>query len=340
MMEEGATEPRRRRADSRLPRPGAAVAAALVSVLLLAGLSSCTVSSGPSSTRSAGPVVIATGGSRGVYYQYGQALADRLRATDPGLDVIVRPTSGSVENLRLLDRAEVTCAFVAGDAAAEAVTGRAPFRHSVPIVALARVYDDYLHLVTRRDGGIRELADLTGRRVSLGPPASGTRLMVGRLIDLAGVRPADLDESALGIDESLAALEAGQIDAFFWSGGVPTSGVRELGDRVALRLVPVEQYAAELRDRYDGVYRPATIPVGTYGLADSVGTLAVPNDIVCRSDLDSATVDLLVRTLFAGREEMGRLVPQALALDRRAAIETDPVPLHPAAADWFRRTKP
>jgi uncharacterized protein len=137
----------------------------------------------------------------------------------------------------------------------------------------------------------------------------------------------------LGLDESAAALRTGRIAAFFWSGGLPTPGVDELARQLPLRLV-------DLPGLEDPVYRAAAIPSGTYGLARQVSTLAVPNLLVARSTADPALVRLVTATLFERRGAIARRVVAAAALDRRAAIETAPVPLHPAALGWFRATKP
>jgi TRAP transporter TAXI family solute receptor len=286
------------------------------------------------------PLTIASGGSQGVYYQYAQALADQLRHRDAALDVTVAETTGSIANLLMLDEGAATCAFTAGDAAAEAVQGSAPFHHPLRVAALARVYDDYLHLVTRRGSGINSVPDLRSRRVSVGPTESGTRLMVDRLFAAAGIDAAEIHTSDLGINESVAALRSGTVDAFFWSGGVPTSGVASLSEHVPLQLISLAPYVPRLRSRYDAVYRLAAVPAGTYGIGQSVSTIAVPNEFVCSSDTPDAVVSMIVATLFGSRQQMAARVPQALALDRRPAIETGPVPLHPAAAKWFQQTKP
>jgi TRAP transporter TAXI family solute receptor len=273
-----------------------------------------------------GRVVIAAGGTQGVYYVYARALASQLERRDPGLRVDVVATSGSMENLQRLADGGATLAFTAADAAAEAMSGGPPFGRELPIAALARLYDDYLHLVAPASGA-RRLSQLAGRRVSIGPPGSGTRLIASRL------RLPRLHAVGLGLDESAAALRAGRIDAFFWSGGLPTPGVDELARRLPLRLLDLPAPAAP-------VYRAAAIPSGTYGLARQVATLAVPNLLVARRDADPALVGLVTETLFERRAAIAHAVLAAAALDRRAAIETGPVPLHPAALDWFRSTKP
>nr|WP_245602557.1 TAXI family TRAP transporter solute-binding subunit [Solirubrobacter soli] len=273
-----------------------------------------------------GHVVIAAGGTQGVYYAYAHALASQLQRRDPDLRVDVVATSGSMENLQRLGDGDATFAFTAADAAAEAVSGGPPFGRRVPIAALARLYDDYLHLVAPA-AGVRRLSQLAGKRVSIGPPGSGTRLIASRL------RLPRLHAVGLGLDESAAALRAGRIDAFFWSGGLPTPGVDELARQMPLRLLDLPAPA-------DPDYRAAAIPSGTYGLGRQVSTLAVPNLLVARRDADPALVRLVTATLFERRTAIARAVLAAAALDRRAAIETAPVPLHAAALDWFRATKP
>lgn len=310
------------------------------SICLLVGavlLASCTP------TTMAAPregVVIASGGSMGVYYGYANALAASMRRADPELPVEVITTAGSRENLALLAQNAASCAFVATDAAAEAIAASttSPGAEELSIASVARVYDDYLHLVARADGPVRTVGDLADRRVSLGPPTSGTRLIVDRLFESSGGRPS-MTVMELGIDDSLDALEAGTMDAFFWSGGVPTTGVGDLSERLPLRIVPLDELATDLTDAY-ATYRAATIPIGPYGNPQSVATIAVPNQLVCRSDLDPAVVEFIVDRLFAGRDDIALTVPQARALDRRFAIETNPVPLHPAALEWYRSSKP
>jgi hypothetical protein len=292
---------------------------------------------GPSAPR--GRIVIAAGGTQGVYYAYARALARELEARAPQLDVEVVATSGSMENLSRLAAGEATLAFTAADAAAEAALGGPPFGRRLPITALARVYDDYMHLVVGASSPPRSIAQLAGTTVSVGPRGSGTRLIADRLLSVADGRAAALRRVGLGLDESIEALRRKRISAFFWSGGLPTPGVDELARDVPLRLLGLDELVDSLQARYGAVYRAAAIPSGTYGLARQAATIAVPNLIVARTGADAALIRLVVATLFERRAAIARAVPAAAALDRRAAIETAPVPLHPAALRWFRDTK-
>ncbi len=287
-----------------------------------------------------GQLRIATGGTKGVYYAYGTTFAEGVRAAQPDLPVTVLPTTGSVENLRLLAARAADVAFVAVDAAAEAFNGGAPFGEPVRVAAIARVYDDYLHLVVPLKARIDRLEALTGRRVSLGPAGSGTALMAERVLDLADLPIKALRVQRLGINESVAALLAGDLDAFFWSGGLPTTGVAELAARLPLGLVPLGGQSAPLRSRFGPVYRTAIVPAGVYSLERRVPTVAVANLLVCRADADRDGVRALTEALFTGREGVARRVPQAEALDERSAIATFPLPLHAGAQEHYRAVKP
>lgn len=286
-----------------------------------------------------GTMIIASGGTQGVYYTYAQALSRELARRVSHLKVSVVSTSGSVDNLRMVADGRATCAFTAADAAAAAYTGTAPFNTRQPITAVARVYDDYIHLVARGAGPVYGLDDLRGRAVSVGPPGSGTALITDRIFNAAGMSRGSVHAEELGIDESITALKHGRLDAFFWSGGLPTAGIQALAAQLPLRIVPLAASAQALRDRYGPVYHPAAIPAGSYGLGHQVATFAVPNFVVCRAGTSPALVRLLVSTIFQARAVIDAQVPAAAALDRRAAIETAPVPLDPAARQWFRDTK-
>jgi TRAP transporter TAXI family solute receptor len=299
----------------------------LLGVIALLALAGC-LSGGPITP--SGRIVIAAGARGGVYYAYARALADELRARDPRLRVEVVATTGSVDNLQRVARGQATIAFTAADAAAGS---------NLPIAALARVYDDYLHLVVLASNPRHSIGQLAGAAVSVGPQGSGTRLMVDRLLAIADAHASRINIAQLGLDDSVEALRRHRIDAFFWSGGLPTPGVERLARAVPLRLLPLGGLSGGLQARFGGVYRAAAIPEDMYGVPRQVSTIAVPNLIVCRDDADGVLMRLVVSTLFERRAAIADGVSAAVALDGRAAIETAPVPLHPAALRWYRDTK-
>lgn len=283
--------------------------------------------------------VITGGGTTGVYYNYAKSLAAAM-SDQLDLAVTVLESNGSVENLWRLASGGALLGFSQGDTAVDAVAGREPFDEPVPIEAVARVYDEFVHVVVPADSDIDELEDLRGRRVSLGAHASGTEIIAERLLTAAQVSVGELDNAELGIDGSIDALRDREIEAFVWVGGLHTPGVSDLADDMPIRLVPVDAQVDKVNAEHDGVYRHAMVPKGVYQLTQSVATMAVPNYLVTLADAPDDLVYDTVRVLFGERLSIAQQVPSAALLDRRQAIFTEPMDLHEGATRYYRETKP
>ncbi|UGQ13917.1 TAXI family TRAP transporter solute-binding subunit [Yinghuangia sp. ASG 101] len=290
-----------------------------------------------------GPVSISTGVPSGVYYRYGQLLAPRLEA-DLGVPVTIDASAGSVDNVRRLIDGTHTLAI----ATADAVADLSPAERD-QLRAIARLYDDYVQLVVPVSSPARSVADLRGKRVGIGPPASGVQLLANRILATAGLDArTDLVATEDGIGDTAAKLRDGRLDAFFWSGGLPTEAVRVLAEEADIRFVPLGDVAATLRDRYHQVYREAVIPSDAYqagrtlpGVRQEVPTVAVPNLLVTRADTDPDLIRRVTGTVMGGREAIGREVHAAQLVDPRTAILTfPPLLLHEGARLWYRSAKP
>jgi TRAP transporter TAXI family solute receptor len=300
-------------------------------VLLLVGCSP-VASPGSTARQATGSLVISTGSPRGVYHAWGQALVHELAEVAPGLRTRVLTSSGSVENL---DRVRAGTADI-GLTTLDAAELDRP-RTAAPPTTLARIYDDYLHLLVRDDDPARSLADLDGRTVAVGEVGSGTALVARRVLDAGDVR---VRERRLPLVAAVQALTGGEVDAVFWSGGVPSGAVQDAAVATPLRLLPLTGLTGELVGRYGGVYRSATVPPRSYPGTDAVETVAGPNVLVADPELPAAVVQAVLVTVFEHREEIARRVPPAATTDRRTAIWTGDLPLHPAAAAYFRSAKP
>ncbi|GLY88274.1 TAXI family TRAP transporter solute-binding subunit [Actinoallomurus iriomotensis] len=304
--------------------------------LLLAGLclpAGCALVGGEPSYRD-GPLPIATGAVDGVYYRYARSLAARIEHRLPGVRPSVDSTTGSVDNLHRLASGRDRLGFAAADAVGAAATSRT-------LRSLARLYDDYIHLAVAGTGPIRSVGDLRGRTVSVGATGSGVELVAGRVLDAAGLtsgrRPAQV---RMGLEESAAALRAGRIDAFFWSGGLPTAGIARLARQVPVRLIALGALAPPIRARYGPYYRAAAIPEGTYDGVGATLTLALANFLLATASLDDGLAFRVAEMLIRDRDAVAAEVPSAELLDVRDAIQTEPVPLHPGALRYYRSVKP
>jgi len=273
---------------------------------------------------------IATGGTAGEYFRLGRALAqvwqEQLRLTT---QPAVLPTNGSPANVTLLASGAAEVAVSQLDVAADRLAGSSSLR------ALAAVYNDALQIVVPAGSPIRVVEDLRGVRVSLGPENSGVAYVAQRVLAAAGLAgPDDIRASRLDLAGSVAALRAGDVDAFFWVGALPTRTVTDLAAAAPVRLLDLEPVLDVLRARYP-VYAPGTVLAGTYGIADPVATLLVRNILLVGADLDADLVESLTAALFADQQRLADATQAARTVDARSAILTQPVPLHDGALRWF-----
>lgn len=314
-----------------------------LAALVLAGLATWWLFPSTASPYPKGPVTIATGVHNGVYERYGQMLGPDIRKA-LGVDVRLVPTAGSVENLDRTVPATATFTIAAADAVAD-YAGRPG---SDQLRACARLYDDYIQLIVKRDSPVRSTADLKGLRVGVGQRGSGVYLIATRLLRAAGLVPdRQVTAAAVGIDRAPQLLRDGKLDAFFWSGGLPTAAVTRLAKEFPIRLVPLGELVQPLRKiegRSPSLYRSAVMPGDAYPDAypkgAAISTIAVANLLVTTERTDAALVEGVTRTVIDSRDRIGAQVHAAQRVDLRTAIYTDPLPLHEGARRYYRSVKP
>jgi hypothetical protein len=277
---------------------------------------------------------IATGSTTAVYYAIGTAMAGLINREMPGTHASVLVTAASAENVQLVSSGRAEIGFTQADVV---VTNNTP---DPGLVALAQVYDDLLHLVVRAGSTIRTLEDIKGKRVSVGARGSGTVVTVGRLLSVARMAgPGVVDRRELGLDDSIRALSRGDIDAFFFSGGLPVTGIKRLSTASATRLVDLSKWAGDLRRDYSEVYVVRDVPTSAYQMP-AVATIAVPNLLVVSSSMPDDLAYDLTKLLMERRDVLAAAHPAAERLNIRSAIATLPVPLHPGAARYYQSVKP
>ena len=288
-------------------------------------------------------ISIATGGTGGVYYPYGGGIAKVISDYLEGVEATAEVTAGTVDNLKFLANHSADLAFALADSLDDAYNGRGAFDTfgAVPARAIAVLYDNHNHLVTLTGTGVESVAGLDGRVVSTGAPGSGTEISAFRILEAAGVDPEqDIRRQSLGANQSVAALRDGKIEAFFWSGGIPTGALLDLATTPGrtIRLIPNGGALESLRTRYGAaVYHGSIIPEQTYpGMDGDVSTVAVSNVLVAHESMDAEMAKGITAALFAYHEELAAVHPMAGVLSLESAVVGSPVPFHDGAASYYR----
>ncbi|MEW2304009.1 TAXI family TRAP transporter solute-binding subunit [Streptomyces sp. NPDC006655] len=292
-----------------------------------------------------GTITFSTGTLAGVYQDYGERLRTELGKDMPRLKVKLVQSAGSYENVRRVATGQADFTIAAADAVKtyELNDGRGAGR----LRGVARLYDDYVQLVVARDSGITDVAQLRHRRVAIGLPNSGVRLIANRVLKAAGIDPAkDIVPVSDGIDTGPEQLRQGKIDAFFWSGGLPTKGLVDLAKRFPFTFVPIDgNLVTRLHSEGEAAlyYRATNMPESAYPSVQEntpVATIAVSNVLITRKDMDPRLTEWVTRTVIKSRDDIGNHVHSAQLVDLRTAIYTDPLPLQEGARRYYRSVKP
>ncbi|MFD4376191.1 TAXI family TRAP transporter solute-binding subunit [Streptomyces sp. NPDC059202] len=292
-----------------------------------------------------GSITFSTGVPTGVYERYGVLLKQAMAKELPEVSITLKDSEGSQQNLARVASGEADFTVATADAVAHYIRDRRPGFERLR--GCARLYDDYVQLVVRKGSSIQSVSDLRGLKVGVGQDGSGVRLIADRVLAAAGLTPSrDVTAVPVGIDSMPGMLESGALDAFFWSGGLPTSAVQSLAQRSPVRLIPMDAPLVEaLRDVGESTrhYRSAVIPADAYAKAQDgqpVKTLAVANLMVTTAEADPDLVEGFTRSVIDSRDGIGKLVHPAQLVDLRTAVYTEPLPLHDGARRYYRSVKP
>lgn len=303
--------------------------AALAAVLALSALASA---------RASEIINVLTGGTSGVYYPLGVALAKIYADKIPDVRPSVQATKASVENLNLIQQGKGEVAFTLADSLAQAWAGNeeAGFKTKLgKLRAIAGIYPNYIQIVASKESGIKTLADLKGKRLSVGAPKSGTELNARAILKAAGIKYEDLGKvEYLPFAESVELMKNRQLDATLQSAGLGVASIKDLATSVPITVVEVP---AAVIAKVGVPYQAVTIPAGTYSGQDTpISTAAVQNFLVTRADANDDLVYEMTKAMFENLPEMAAAQAAARSIKLEDAAKGSPVPLHPGAVRYYK----
>jgi TRAP transporter TAXI family solute receptor len=280
---------------------------------------------------------ILTGGTSGVYYPLGVALSkvftDKIKGSRPS----VQATKASVENLTLLQQGKGEIAFTLGDSLALAWAGdeEAGFKSKLTkLRGMTAIYPNYIQVVASKESGIKTLADLKGKRLSVGAPKSGTELNARAILEGAGLTYQDLGKvEYLPFNESVELMKNRQLDATLQSAGLGVASIRDLATSVDIVVVEIP---ASVVDKVGSPYVKVTIPANTYtGQTEPVQTAAVVNYLVTHSGVKDETVYEMTKAVYESLPDLVAAHAAARDIKLENAMQGMPVPMHPGAEKYL-----
>jgi len=294
--------------------------------------------------------LLATASTGGTYYPVGVAISTLTKVKlQPKLKIAMSAinSAGSGENVKLLRENEVQFAILQGLYGYYAWNGKGPIEQDGPqkdLRSVSMLWQNVEHFTIlsskAKTGTIADMAELKGKRLSLGKKNSGTigsnTVILGNLgIDINK----DYDLIHVGYGPSADALQNGQIVGMGTPAGVPASAVTRalasMGDKATLLSFTDEQ--AKKADGGLGLWTPYRIPAGAYpGLKKDVMTIAQPNFLAVRKDIDEETVYLITKTIYENLPFLNAIHKATKAMSTEKAIAGLPMPLHPGAARYYK----
>lgn len=320
------------------------------SLLLMVALVATSVLTGcapkpaaPAADGTAAPVaanlILATGGTSGTYYPYGGAMAQIFNSKIPGMNVTAQATGASVENLKLIGKKEVELAIVQNDTTDYALNGTEAFKDAKieNVRAIATLYPEVVQIVVSKKSGIKTMADVKGKKFSVGAPGSGVEANARQIMEAVGLTYSDFTPNYLSFSESGDQYKDNLIDGFLFTSGIPNSAIQDVGAQNELVFISLEDATIKtLTDKYQFL-TPYTIPAGTYPGQDAdVKTVAVKAILVCGSEVSDEVIYNITKALFDNQPQLASAHAKGELLDINKATDGISIPFHPGAEKFLK----
>ncbi|WP_407150370.1 TAXI family TRAP transporter solute-binding subunit [Bradyrhizobium sp. ORS 86] len=281
---------------------------------------------------------VLTGGTSGVYYPLGVAMAKIYGDKIPNVKAQVQATKASVENLVLLQQGRGEIAFTLGDSLKAAWEGdaEAGFKNKLDkLRTIGAIYPNYIQIVATGESGIKTLADLKGKSLSVGAPKSGTELNSRAILAAAGMSYKDLGKvEYLPFAESVDLMKNRQLNATLQSAGLGVASLKDLSTSTDITVVAVPK---ETVDKIGPPFVSVIIPANTYtGQDKDVPSAAVVNYLVTSSAVSDELAYQMTKLVYESLPELGNAHAAGKEIKLETAASGSPVPLHPGAIRYYK----
>ncbi|MBO5755228.1 MAG: TAXI family TRAP transporter solute-binding subunit, partial [Clostridia bacterium] len=282
-------------------------------------------------------LTMGTGGTGGTYYQFGAILGQYVEK-NAGVGCVAVSTDGSKANIQGIDAGDYQLGTVQSDVMAYAWQGTNTYASEGKVDSfrvIGGLYAEAVQLITMNPD-IKSVADLAGKAVSIGAPASGVYFNAIDVLGAAGLTENDIKAQYQSFNDSVESLKDGKIDAAFIVAGAPTPAVVELMTTSTAYLVPIDGDVASTIMANCPYYTAYTIPAGTYnGQTEDVTTITVKATLIVAADVDEDTVYNVTKAIFDNTAAITAEHAKGAELSIENATSGMTAPFHKGAARYF-----
>ncbi len=283
-------------------------------------------------------LIIGTGGVAGSYYPTGGAMARIWTKYIDDVSVSAQSTGASIENTRLLEDGEIELALTQTDLAEYAVKGQHMFKTpSKHMMALASLFPEHIMIFVPQDSDIKTVADLKGKKVSVGSQGSGGLINSDQVFGQWGVTFKDITPLYLTNVDAVDRMKDGLLDAVFVTTASPNAAFQDLCVSKNVRLLSfTDEDLKNLTVKYP-FFKIVTIPAGTYnGQEKDVKTIAVRAVLAVRDDLDENIVYNLTKSLWENKKELTEMMVKLSDMDPADPVKGVTIDVHPGSIKYYK----
>lgn len=282
---------------------------------------------------------IATGGTAGTYFPLGGAFAEIWNSKISGVNVTAQSTGAAVANINLLYDKKIEIAIVQNDIAWYAHNGKAMFEGQTfeNLRGLAVLYDEPIQMITT-DPSIKSLADIKGKRVSVGAIGSGNEANARQIIATAGLDfEKDIQARFLPYSETISGMKDNQIDVALFTTGMPNAGIQELGLQRKVIVVPIDSDVASKLIEEFSFFTKLVMPANTYkDQTEDIDTITVKSMLAVTSEMSDDLAYQLTKQIYENHDRVVAAHTVGKFVVPENALKGMSLPLHPGAEKYFK----
>ena len=279
---------------------------------------------------------MATGGVTGTYFPFGGAMAEVINYRT-NINITVMASGGSADNIQQISAGDAQIAIAQNDVMSYAFygTGFWSDREPVPSIrTLMSLYPETVQIVVHADSGIYSVADLAGKRVSIGDIGSGVEANASQILASYGLTTGDIDVVNTGFGPSADAMRDLTLDAFFATSATPNTAIMELSIARDVRILNISDSAIDQLIRDYPFYVRVVVDSNDYAfMTEPVNTVAVQATLIASTDMDDQVAYDIVRTLIEYQAYVGHA--RGAYISPHNAVQSVSVEFHPGARRFF-----
>lgn len=295
----------------------------------------------PSQTIVPQDLVMGTGSTGGTYFALGGAMANAIndKLADKKITITAQSTGASVENMNLINAGEMDLGIAMNNVAANAFDGVGAFSSPVTNVSsIGVVYNEVYQIVANAATSAKNVEDLKGKKVAIGPAGSGTLGLSQKIFTAAGLDPnKDIQPQSDSFGDAATKMQDGHIDAACNVLAVPASSIIEMTTSMKLAYVNISDDILETLQATEPYFVRKVIPAGTYdGQTEDINTITCKAALYCRADLDEETVYQITKAFYESGDVIAAAHATGKEVQLEGCLEGITTPIHPGAARYYK----